>query len=118
MTPKRANQSESATTLGLLPTLSGSGSPIPNPSIDFVSENRGKYLNNLMEAAMRYFEMMKAARVIAPKTPKDPESEAERQAKVRAAVDKARSRTQKAAQVYSDQMQADDDAEREAKKRL
>ncbi len=67
---------------------------------------------------MRYFEMMEMARVLAPKAPKNPELEAERQAKVRAAVQKARSRTQKAAQVYSVQMQSDDDAEREAKKRL
>lgn len=67
---------------------------------------------------MRYFEVMKAAQTVAPKKPTDPEREAERQAKARSAVQKARDRTQKAAQVYSDQMQADDDAEREAKKRL
>lgn len=67
---------------------------------------------------MRYFEMMKAVQPIAPKMPRDPEREAERQARARLAVQKARARTQKAAQVYSDETQSDDDAEREAKRRL
>ena len=67
---------------------------------------------------MRYFEMVKKTQLSAPKTPKDFEREAERQAKVGLAVQKARSRTQKAAQVYNDQIQSNDDAEREAKRRL
>ena len=87
-------------------------------STNLLREYGGKYQDNLRETAMRYFEMMKAAQVIASKTPKNAERDAERQGKARAAVQKARDRTQKAAQVYSDKMQADDEAEREARKRL
>jgi hypothetical protein len=67
---------------------------------------------------MRFFEIVKPAKVVQPKRPEDPASEAERRTKVQADIEKARSRTLKAAQLYSDRREADDDAEREAQRTL
>jgi hypothetical protein len=67
---------------------------------------------------VRIFEIVKPAKGVMPKQPEDPEREAERRAEVQAKIDKARSRTLKAAQVYSDRREADDDAEREAQRTL
>jgi hypothetical protein len=67
---------------------------------------------------MRFYEIVKPVKVALSKRPEDLQRQAEKRAKVQADIEKARSRTQKAARVYSDQMNADDDAEREARKRL
>lgn len=61
---------------------------------------------------MRFYEFKDIVSSTKPKKPDDPDKEAERQTKARADIDKARSRTQKAAQSYRDTMQADDDEER------
>ena len=62
---------------------------------------------------MRFFEIVTQAKVVLSKRPEDPKRAAERRTKVQADIEKARFRTLKAAQVYSDRRRADDDAERE-----
>lgn len=67
---------------------------------------------------MRMYEIMKPIEMVALKRPDDPDRKEELAAKARAAIEKARQKTLAAAQKYQDQMNADDDAEREAEKRL
>jgi hypothetical protein len=67
---------------------------------------------------MRFYEITGPAKAVRPKRPEDPGREAERRTTVQADIDKARSRTLKAAQVYSDRREADDDAERDARRTL
>ncbi len=67
---------------------------------------------------MRYYEIVEAMKAVAPKRPYDPDPDADKRAKTLKSINKARARTALAAAKYQRQVAADDDAEREAQKRL